>query len=74
MHRKTEMKSNELLVDAPVAQIDDLPYRRLAVGSPPAGHNVCGLAIRDTADCQSALLGVSLARRGSIGGFCDSLP
>ena len=43
-----------------VAQIVNLPYRRLAIGGACAGlkmRTVSGLPIRDTADCQSALQG-----------------
>jgi hypothetical protein len=39
-----------------VAQIGNLLFRRLAVGSGLAFWTLCGLPIRDTADCQSALL------------------
>jgi hypothetical protein len=41
-----------------VAQIDNLLYRRLAIGESVAFFKrgtVRGLTIRDTADCQSAL-------------------
>ena len=38
-----------------VAQVANLPYRRLAVGGPAGVPNAGGLSIRDTADCQSAL-------------------
>jgi hypothetical protein len=41
-----------------VAQIVNLPCRRLAIGGATVGLNcwtVGGLPIRDTADCQSAL-------------------
>jgi hypothetical protein len=38
-----------------VAQVGNLPYRRLAVGTTTKISIVCGLPIRDTADCQSAL-------------------
>ena len=38
-----------------VAQVGNLLFRRLAVGKRPANTNACGLPIRDTADCQSAL-------------------
>ncbi len=38
-----------------VAQVDHLPYRRLAVGAIAEDFTACGLPIRDTADCQSAL-------------------
>jgi len=38
-----------------VAQVANLPYRRLAVGGPAGVPNARGLSIRDTADCQSAL-------------------
>src|SRR6185436_458365 len=38
-----------------VAQVGNLLYRRLAVGSPDDLWSSCGLPIRDTADCQSAL-------------------
>jgi hypothetical protein len=39
-----------------VAQIGNPLFRRLAVGSGLAFRTLCGLPIRDTADCQSALL------------------
>jgi hypothetical protein len=39
----------------PVAQVGNLPCRRLAVGKAFEISGVCGLPIRDTADCQSAL-------------------
>src|SRR4051794_31094124 len=38
-----------------VTQTGSLPYRRLAVGGLSNFDSVCGLPIRDTADCQSAL-------------------
>jgi len=43
-----------------VAQVGNLLYRRLAIGEAAEGSGVptvCGLTIRDTADCQSALRG-----------------
>jgi len=38
-----------------VAQVGNLLYPRLAVGRTSAVRGVCGLPIRDTADCQSAV-------------------
>jgi hypothetical protein len=38
-----------------VAQVSNLLYRRLPVGTPGARLYVCGLEIRDTADWKSAL-------------------
>ena len=38
-----------------VAQVGNLLFRRLAVGCASETCTVCGLPIRDTADCQSAL-------------------
>jgi len=38
-----------------VAQVGNLPYRRLAAGGVLVCRTACGLPIRDTADCQSAL-------------------
>jgi hypothetical protein len=47
-------------VTANVAQVFNLPYRRLVVGRPLRGRCLehatsCGLQIRDTAECNSAL-------------------
>ena len=42
-------------VSAGVAQIFNLPYRRLAVGRPLTSRKSSGFQIRDTADCKSAL-------------------
>jgi hypothetical protein len=38
-----------------VAQVGNLLFRRLIVGWVPVCHTVCGLPIRDTAECHSAL-------------------
>src|SRR5206468_1448857 len=38
-----------------VTQVGNLLFRRLAVGSALGTSSGCGLPIRDTADCQSAL-------------------
>ena len=38
-----------------VAQVGNLPFRRLVVGRVLAPGRICGLPIRDTADWQSAL-------------------
>jgi hypothetical protein len=38
-----------------VAQVDNLPYRRLAVGTATGNSPVCGLPIRDRADGQPAV-------------------
>lgn len=38
-----------------VARVGNLLYRRLAVGNAAKAASACGLPIRDTADCQSAL-------------------
>src|ERR1043165_4209879 len=38
-----------------VAQVGNLLFRRLAVGGPYPRGQPCGLPIRETADCQSAL-------------------
>jgi hypothetical protein len=38
-----------------VAQVGNLLIRRLAVGRALVTGRICGLPIRDTADCQSAL-------------------
>src|SRR5664280_2637396 len=38
-----------------VAQVGNLPCRRLAAGRAAECDGGCGLSIRDTADCQSAL-------------------
>ncbi len=43
-----------------VAQTGSLLFRRLAVGKALATGRICGLPIRDTADCQSALRPVRL--------------
>ena len=43
------------LTNLSVVQIGNLLYRRLAVGRASALRRVCGLPIRDTSDCQSAL-------------------
>jgi hypothetical protein len=42
---------------ADVAQIFNLPYRRIAFGKPFDGRAAGGLKIRDTAECNSALHG-----------------
>ncbi len=42
-------------MNRPVAQVGNLLYRRLAVGRHRDRLEHCGLPIRDTADCQSAL-------------------
>jgi hypothetical protein len=39
-----------------VAQVGNLLRRRLAAGGALTPRMACGLPIRDTADCQSALL------------------
>jgi hypothetical protein len=44
-----------LKVRAVVAQVFNLPYRRLPVGRRSECRGVGGLQIRDTADCKSAL-------------------
>ena len=45
-----------------VAQVGNLLYRRLTVGGTSKPRTRCGLPIRDTADCQSALLWLRLRR------------
>ncbi len=52
----------------PVAQIGQLLYRRLGVGFAVAPSRRCGLPIRDTADCQSAL-----RFRGANRGFSQAV-
>jgi len=46
-----------------VAQVGNLPYRRLAVGRVSEAGGASGLPIRDTADRLSALLGLRLLPR-----------
>jgi len=51
-------RKQEMINEQFVAQIVNLLYRRLEIGSAGASSMIktaCGLAIRDTADCQSAL-------------------
>ena len=59
-----------------VAQVGNLLYRRLAVGGAWVARRVCGLAIRDTADRQSALPGQSgsNARRAQAVRRISSIP
>jgi len=45
-----------------VAQISNLPYRRLPVGRPFEGRGASGLEIRDTAGWKPALLWLRLRR------------
>jgi hypothetical protein len=47
-----------------VAQVGNLPCRRLAVGRASEAGGASGLPIRDTADRLSALLGLRLAAPG----------
>jgi len=52
-----------------VAQVGNLPYPRLAVGRAFAFDGTSGLPIRDTADCQSALLWLRFRRAGPLAPF-----
>ncbi|MBI5775567.1 MAG: hypothetical protein HZA89_17755 [Verrucomicrobia bacterium] len=45
-----------------VAQVGNLPFRRLAVGTAADRSRACGLPIRDTAGCQSALRSIARTR------------
>ena len=56
-----------------VAQIYNLPYRRIAFGRPLQLREAGGLKIRDTAECNSALRPLQSASRCEISGL-NGLP
>src|SRR5664280_2698161 len=57
LFNETEIHVRKVCEPVPktVAQVGNLPCRRLAVGQAFGTGGACGFPIRDTADCQSAL-------------------